>query len=153
MLNRNERRISGAQIKTAASLAAAACYGRDETGKNVTVDNRRARGALERAFAQLIRRGGKSFVMQVSEREALGFPVNSHMSRTRSMRWLLASMRQAAALTPFRAWAMWNIARCRRASSGWLTPKPPAWQAQRPAWNCWKSLTSMACPRRVEPRP
>ncbi|WCR17995.1 hypothetical protein [Paracoccus alcaliphilus] len=38
------------------------------------MDNRRARGALERAFAQLIRRGGKSFVMQVSEREALGFP-------------------------------------------------------------------------------
>ncbi|MGN7869413.1 hypothetical protein [Paracoccus sp. 22332] len=68
------RRLSRQQAKAVARLIASATYDRDASGKLVRVADQRATGLLERAFAQLILRGGKPFAMQISASEAAAFP-------------------------------------------------------------------------------
>lgn len=67
-------RLTRQQAKATAAVLASAIYDRDEAGNMVRVTDPKARGLLERAFAQLIQRGGKPFAMQISANEAAAFP-------------------------------------------------------------------------------
>lgn len=66
--------FSRKRAKATARVMVAAAYDRDSTGKIVRVADPRARGLLERAFTQLLMRGGEPFAMQISPSEAAAFP-------------------------------------------------------------------------------
>lgn len=68
------RRPTRQQAKAAAAVMASAVFDRDAAGGIVQITDRRALGLLERAFCQLILRGGEPFAIQISPGEAAAFP-------------------------------------------------------------------------------
>jgi hypothetical protein len=91
-MNRALRRAMKCNAKPTAALLARHCYDFEGGGKLVRVADPKALVALSRAFELLLRNGGLSLALPVSEQEAAGFP-NWHRDRLPNwVTWLAVGM-------------------------------------------------------------
>ena len=91
-MNRAQRRRMKAEAQPAAALMAARCYDFHGGGGLVRITKPKAVAALTRAFALLLRFGGKPVAVPIAKVEAMGFPLWRDASTPDGVTWLAVGM-------------------------------------------------------------
>lgn len=90
-MNRAQRRAWKRKAEATGAKLASRCYDFQD-GAIVPVADPRAIGALARAFTLLLRNGGQSLAVPLSEAEAEGFPAYARNRPQGSVTWLAVGM-------------------------------------------------------------